>query len=515
MGRLLASWLLAAALLCAPTRLLADEPAAEAPADPAAVAAAGLRAAFAGDADALEGLADWAAVRATLLGADAERPDVGVAEVRRTVLAWHRHAKDPARAAAVQAADATVETSGEEATVSFPAPVEATVACRRTGDAWRLAGWSSLPRTLFRATDDARVREHLAFQRACTQLPPVGPEGAFELDAEILLHGLPIGSLWVAVQPVREGERDLWRIQETLRIGGVREVRREGFFSATLYPVRGLRRARQAGAEDEQVSRWRGDGETLVVEQGEGEAREPALQAPFGGTALIGAGPVLLLARHLAGAPRALLGSALYDEGDGPLELAACRLRVEARGDDPANAGTTLVVEGRATARIALVGGQFRSAAYEYAPFTFAVRPRGSTPDEIVADLWTREPTTARLAAAQFVHAIQQWRVARAQELVAWERVLPADLPDADKAAYSRAWLEKTRLQLRRALGALPADTVLRAVHAGLRVTRDGDERARVVLPSPYVGWALELVRTGAQWKIVDAVYARTTDATR
>ncbi len=190
MGRGLASWLLPLALLGAllghASHGRADEDDALDRADPAAVAAAGLRALQAGNGETLATLTDWPAVRTALAGDASSAPDV--AEVRRTVLAWHRHAaasKDTPEAAA---GAPLVEITGDTATARFPAPLDTTLALRRADGVWSLAGWSSLPKALFRPSEDPRVRQHLAFLRACTRLPAVSEDGALEFDGEVLLH---------------------------------------------------------------------------------------------------------------------------------------------------------------------------------------------------------------------------------------------------------------------------------------------------------------------------------------
>lgn len=497
MGRGLASWLLPLALLGAllghASHGRADEDDALDRADPAAVAAAGLRALQAGDGETLATLTDWPAVRTALAGDAASAPDL--AEVRRTVLAWHRHA-----AASKDTSDATpgapqVEVTGDTATARFPAPLHTTLALRRADGVWSLAGWSSLPKALFRPSGDPRVRQHLAFLRACTRLPAVSEDGALEFDGEVLLHDTPMGTLWVGIDAVKDAGRPLWRIQEILRIDGLLEVRREGLFSATLYPVRGLRRERRAGRSEETVMRWHGDGTTLVVTEG-----KDARTTPFAGAALIGAGPLWLLGRHLPETGTTWLAPALYDDGDGPVELAACTLRI-APGDDRGD-GTTVHVDGRAPLQLVFDRGVFRSAAYQYAAYRFALRPRGSETAEGAADPWTRDATTPALAAAQFLHAIQRWRLARAMELVAWERVVPADAEPAQKPAYMRSWMESRRMELRRDTAPLDDDTVLRAVFAALRVPPHDKDDVKIDLPAPWDGWSITVVRRGATWQV-------------
>lgn len=333
----------------------------------------------------------------------------------------------------------------------------------------------------------------------------------FVVHGELVRGARRVGTWSLMARRSAAGEVPGWRLAEVLRLDGHVELARESRWTPSLRLVDAtLRRRSSAGTRRVTLE---AEGDTVKIREHDGEPRVE----PFGGSALAGVAPYVLLAPVLARAPGVYRSTHVYDDMPGPVRLAARDLDV---GLDPGEAGTVHIAlqgVGAVTLRVDIETGAVRTLAVA-TPEGEATLVEGPYKDDSAPgwDLLTAEPTTPVVAATRFLYALERGYLDLAARLVAWSADLGVPGTDVDSmdTPGRRAWLEARRIELRRGLRPAEAAARLQGVRAELDAQPDRIEvsasSARIRLPAPYSGWDLLLVRDAeGTWRVAGTAESR------
>jgi hypothetical protein len=362
------------------------------------------------------------------------------------------------------------------------------------------------------AVDQAEPRTgtqaYVRFQELARALPPADASRAFAFQGRILRDGAHAGT-W-AMQARPDGKVGDWRIEEIIRIDGELVARRKGLYSKTLYPIHGSA-ILQRGAGTTALT-WRGEDDELVLEQTAGEDKLDGKRQRFGGVALSGLAPYVLLGTALREHAGRYRTTHVYDGLDGPPQVAARDLRIERDAPWGDKTADLLVFAAPWPATVALAPDSgtllgFRvptkGGALEVVPFQPTAEAASAW------DLLTNPSVTAEIATLRFLYALERGYLTLAESLVAWPPGLaaPATPEAADTEHRRRVWIEARRIEL---LADLPPERAGRELQALLpRLVVEAQEAtAHVRLPAPYAGWVIECRRVGPEeWRVAGAVH--------
>ena len=326
----------------------------------------------------------------------------------------------------------------------------------------------------------------------------------FAVHGDLVKAGRRLGAWSLMARRAAAGEVPGWRVAEVLRLDGRVELARDSQWSPSLRLVQATLRRRDRNGTRRVTLEAEGDAVTIR----EGDA-EPRVEA-FGGVALAGIAPYVLLAPALARAPGAYRATQVYDDVAGDVRLAARDLVVTVRDDHPDLAQVALEGPLSVTLDVDTTSGTLRGLVLTTPEGDLELVERTSSePDLATWDLLTAEPSTPVVAATRFLYALERGYLDLAARLVAWpaELGVPAtDVASTDTPAR-RAWMEARRIELRRDLRPGDAAQRLRTVRAELEAdptrTVVSERGARMRLPAPYDGWDLLLVQDDERlWRI-------------
>ncbi|MCA9317367.1 MAG: hypothetical protein KDB73_17915, partial [Planctomycetes bacterium] len=326
----------------------------------------------------------------------------------------------------------------------------------------------------------------------------------FAVHGDLVKAGRRLGAWSLMARRAAAGEVPGWRVAEVLRLDGRVELARDSQWSPSLRLVQATLRRRDRNGTRRVTLEAEGDAVTIR----EGDA-EPRVEA-FGGVALAGIAPYVLLAPALARAPGAYRATQVYDDVAGDVRLAARDLVVTVRDDHPDLAQVALEGPLSVTLDVDTTSGTLRGLVLTTPEGDLELVERTSSePDLATWDLLTAEPSTPVVAATRFLYALERGYLDLAARLVAWpaELGVPAtDVASTDTPAR-RAWMEARRIELRRDLRPGDAAQRLRTVRAELEAdptrTVVSERGARMRLPAPYDGWDLLLVQEYERlWRI-------------
>lgn len=326
----------------------------------------------------------------------------------------------------------------------------------------------------------------------------------FAVHGDLVRNGRRLGSWSLMARRAAAGEVPGWRVAEVLRLDGQVELARESLWSPSLRLVQAtLQRRTSRGARRVTLE---AEGDTLKIREADGEPRVEA----FGGVALVGVAPYVLLAPALARAPGVYRATHVYDDAAGDVRLAARDFVVTVAEDQPALVRVAWDGLASATLHVDVASGALRGLVLATPEGDLELVERTSTgPDVATWDLLTAEPTTPVVAAVRFLYALERGYLDLAARLVAWPAGLGVPATDAASTdtPARRAWMEARRIELRRGMRPGDAAERLRAVQAALEAeparTEVSESGARMRLPAPYDGWDLLLVQDAeGLWRV-------------
>lgn len=346
-----------------------------------------------------------------------------------------------------------------------------------------------------------------AFQRAVARHGPKLERRTLDFSGFVVRSGVKAGTWNLQITPRKQGG---WQVHEDLRLDESVRVQREGTYTNTFFPRSCRARIRRPNGATEMT--WRGQGTSLLMARRKADEAPQESRQAFGGVALSGVAPYLLLAPALeAGRYRA---SHVYDGWHGAAQVAARDFEVQPSGTWHGQAARLLVFQAPNPMTLALEpsGSTVLGMRLELDGVQFEVSVQAPNRSAAPIDLRSEPTTTPAIAAQRFLYALERGYLDLLSELVAWPEELqarsgaPAE-EVANRRTRRRAQIERFRMDLLRNIPPSEVEGRLRQLAPRMEVHAT-EQSARVVLPPPYVGWELLLTRTEADlWRIEGTRY--------